>query len=64
MGYSLETSGQVAGTGPKSSFSVDFSVGEDFKKEWPESQSTSIAFKITQPALPGNTTMCIGFVEY
>lgn len=64
MGYSLEISAQVAGAGPKSTYSVDFSVGQEFKKEWTESESTSITFKTLQPALPGKTTMCIGFVDY
>ncbi|KAF2447574.1 hypothetical protein P171DRAFT_518662 [Karstenula rhodostoma CBS 690.94] len=64
MGYSLEISGQVAGVGPKSSFSVSFEVGQDFKKEWTQTQSTTLTFKVSQPALPGKTTMCIGYVEY
>ncbi|KAJ4296492.1 hypothetical protein N0V90_006537 [Kalmusia sp. IMI 367209] len=64
MGYSLEISGQVAGVGPKSTFSVSFEVGMDFRKEWTQTESTSLVFKITQPSLPGKTTMCIGFVEY
>ncbi|KAL1607650.1 hypothetical protein SLS60_002585 [Paraconiothyrium brasiliense] len=64
MGYSLEISAQVAGAGPKATTSISFEVGTESKKEWTETQSTTLTFKVSQPALSGKTTMCIGYVEY
>lgn len=63
-GYSLEISGQVAGVGPKSTVHVDIEVGQETRNEWTESSTTSLTFKLLQPAVPGKTTQCIGFVEY
>lgn len=64
FGYSLEISGQVAGVGPKASFSVSATFGFDTKKEWSKSESAGLAAKTIHECLPGKTTVCVGFAEF
>ncbi|KAF2634120.1 hypothetical protein P280DRAFT_543952 [Massarina eburnea CBS 473.64] len=64
FGYQLEISAQVAGAGPKSTTSINFEVGTESTKTWSKSDNVGLTFKVSQPAVPGKTTMCVGFVEF
>ncbi|KAF2685592.1 hypothetical protein K458DRAFT_402977 [Lentithecium fluviatile CBS 122367] len=63
LNYELEISAQVAGLGPKMSFGVEWKVGMEFRKQWTESEATTLTFKVNQPVEVGHTTMCVGYTE-
>ncbi|PVH96209.1 hypothetical protein DM02DRAFT_688447 [Periconia macrospinosa] len=64
FGYELEISGQVAGVGPKSSFSVELKTSFENTQEWTKSDDAGLTAKTIHECPPGMTAMCIGYAEF
>ncbi|PVH92587.1 hypothetical protein DM02DRAFT_619852 [Periconia macrospinosa] len=64
LGYSLEISGQVAGVGPKATYSVQFQMSSESKQEWTEATDAGLSAKTIHECPSGFTAMCIGYAEF
>lgn len=64
LGYELEISGKVFGIGGTSKYKLNAEVGQEFKKEWSQSESVDLSFNLAQATRSGYTTMCIGFYQF